>query len=307
MLTLRLLKIACPVALACVLSEPPMAEAATLSSIQFNTASANSLPLGTIQDIKIGFSGAAPTATITRSTTATVNGTVFTDQAFVEVDIEAMRARSSLAATAGPAAASYLSQVTAVTQDGFRIDSALYHGQIARVEYTLDVSGFVEPFIDAGAGTLAGAFSTWRLSSGCLDITQCAQTAYTGGASYNGGQLLPNGHDTGLLSFVLEIAFGTKIDLITALDLTNQLLFGDLKTGEGVEGVAGTVTADFSHTVVWGGIRSVSLLDGTVVADWTSTSGSGFDYGSASVVPVPAAVWLFGSAVAGLAALRRRR
>jgi len=133
MLTLRLLKIACPVALACVLSEPPMAEAATLSSIQFNTASANSLPLGTIQDIKIGFSGAAPTATITRSTTATVNGTVFTDQAFVEVDIEAMRARSSLAATAGPAAASYLSQVTAVTQDGFRIDSALYHGQIARV------------------------------------------------------------------------------------------------------------------------------------------------------------------------------
>lgn len=308
MLTLRLLKIACPVALACALSTPPVAEAATLSTIQINSARAASIPLGPLDDAKFGFFGsAAPTATITRTATATVNDTMFVDQAFVEVDTEAMRARSSLAATAGPRAASYLSQVTALVSDGLRIDSALYHGQIARVEYALDVSGFVEPFIDAGAGTLAGAFSTWRLSSGCHNPLHCAQTAYTGGASYTGGVLVPTGDETGLLNFVLEIAFGTEINLTTTLDLTNQLLFGDLKTGEGVEGVAGTVTADFAHTVVWGGIRSVSLLDGTVVTDWTSTSGSGFDYGSASVVPVPAAVWLFGPAVAGLAALRRRR
>jgi hypothetical protein len=49
------------------------------------------------------------------------------------------------------------------------------------------------------------------------------------------------------------------------------------------------------------------LLDGTLVTDWTTVSGSGFHYGSATVIPVPAAFWLFSSALLGLAGLRRRK
>jgi hypothetical protein len=286
---------------------PLSGTAATLSTIQFNTAGISSVQLGTIQDSKIGIFEAAPTATVTRDTTAVVNGTTFTDQAFVEVSPAALRARGSVSATAGPNAASYLSQVTASVNDGFRIDSALYDGQLARVEYSLDLSGMLEPFLDAGAGagTPAIANSIWRLSSGCLSIAQCAQTVYSGTSSFNGGLLLPSGDSVGRLDFVLEVAFGTTINLVTVLDLTNQLLFGNLQTGTGVEGVTGSASADFTNTVVWGGIQSVKLGDGTVVSDWTTSSGSGFDYGTASVIPLPPAAWLLGSARLVVGARRR--
>ena len=283
------------------------AEAATVSTIQFNTARASSLALGTIQDVKIGFFVAAPTASIARDALAPVDGTTFREQAFVEVDASAIRARGSLSAVAGASAVSYLSQVTAAVQDGFRIDSTLYDGQLARVEYTLDVSGLLAPALDAGAGTLALAGSSWRVSSGCQSILQCGQVVYTGSATQTGGVLTAAGDEVGLLSFVLDVRFGTVVNLLTTLDLTNQLLFGDLATGVGAEGIAGTASADFASTVTWSGIRRVALADGTLVTDWTTTSGSSFDYGSASVVPVPGALWLMGSALAGLGALRAAR
>jgi hypothetical protein len=281
--------------------------AATLSTIQFNTAGITSVQLGTVQDAKVGFFEAAPTATVSRDTTVVVNGTTFTDQGYVEASAEALRARGSISATAGPNAATYLSQVTASVNDGFRIDSDLYDGQLARVEYSLDLSGVLEPFLDAGAGTLAVANSTWRLSSGCLNLAQCAPTVYSGTSSFNGGLLLPSGDSVGRLDFVLEIAFGTTVNLVTVLDLTNQLLFGNTLTNAGAEGVTGSASADFTNTVVWGGIQGVKLPDGTVVTDWTTSSGSGFDYGSASVIPVPAAGWLLGSALAAVAGCRRSR
>jgi hypothetical protein len=278
----------------------------TLSTIQFNTTRINSLAVGQIQDTEIGFSTAAPTATIARDTTSTVNGTVFAELGFAEASTEALRVSGSITATAGPAAVSYLSEIQAFSQGGFRIDSAQYNGQVARVEYALDVSGLLDVAIVADGTPLAGAFSNWRLTSGCANILLCAQTSYQGFASFASGVLVPSGDSTGLLSFVIEVPFGTTIDLLTSLLLTNQLLFGSLQTGVGAEGVAGSASADFTNTVVWGGMRGVTLTDGTVVTDWTTTSGSGFDYGSASVIPLPAAAWLLGSGLLGLAGLRRR-
>lgn len=286
---------------------PQVGIASTLTTtIQVNTTNINSLAAGQVRDDKIGFFTAAPTATISRDTTRTVNGTVFTEVGFAEASTEALRASGSITATAGPAAASYLSEIQAFTQGGFRIDSAQYDGQLARVEYALDVSGLLDVAVVAEGTPLAGAFSNWRLTSGCANILLCAQTSYQGFASFASGVLVPSGDSTGLLSFVIEVPFGTTFDLLTSLVLTNQLLFGSQLTGVGVEGVSGSASADFTNTVVWGGMQSVTLTDGTVVTDWTTSSGSGFDYGSASVIPVPAAAWLLGSGLLGLAGLRRR-
>lgn len=67
--------------------------------------------------------------------------------------------------------------------------------------------------------------------------------------------------------------------------------------------------SDLSHTVGWGGILSLSTLDGTAITDFTAISStSGFDYSNAySAVPVPAAVWLFGSGLLGLVGIARRK
>ena len=44
---------------------------------------------------------------------------------------------------------------------------------------------------------------------------------------------------------------------------------------------AAAFTADFSHTLEWGGITKVTnLLTGEEVTDWTVTSASGYDYSS---------------------------
>lgn len=291
-------------AVACLL--PLTGMAATLSTTQSNFAFIFSLPLGAVRDAQSGGGTAAPTATASRDTTASVNGTTFSDQGFAEASTDRLRARGSISATAGPNAVSYLGQVNASVNDGFRVDSALYDGQLARVEYSLDISGTLDAFLDAGAGTPAIASSIWSLSSGCLAPFQCASTLYRGTTSFNGGLLMPSGDSVGRLDFVLEIPFGTTVNLLTSLSLGYQLVFGVLETGAGVEGVTGSAGADFTNTVTWGGISSVKLADGTVVTDWTTSSGSGFDYGSASVIPLPPAAWLLGSALAGMAGLRRR-
>jgi hypothetical protein len=293
------------IAIACLL--PLTGTAATLSTTQSNFAYIFSLPLGAAQDVQSGGGTAAPTATASRDTTAAINGTTFSDKGFVEASTDALRARGSISATAGPNAVTYLGQINARSSDGFRVDSTLYDGQLARVEYSLDISGVLDAFLDAGAGTPAIASSIWSVSSGCLSPLQCASTLYSGTASFNGGVLVRSGDSVGRLGFVLEIPFGTTVNLVTSLSLGYQLVFGVLETGAGVEGVTGSASADFTNTVVWAGIQSVKLADGTVVTDWTTSSGSGFDYGSASVIPLPPAAWLLGSALAAMGWRRRHR
>jgi hypothetical protein len=66
-----------------------------------------------------------------------------------------------------------------------------------------------------------------------------------------------------------------------------------------------TASTDYSHTLRWGGI-TVTNQYGTPVA-FTVNSTSGFNYAQAAVVPVPAAVWLFGSGLLGLIGVARRK
>jgi len=80
-------------------------------------------------------------------------------------------------------------------------------------------------------------------------------------------------------------------------------LTGDVSIGEDS---IGSYHADFSHTLRWGGIDSVTDDDtGLPVTDWTLTADSGADYYHAVPVPEPLAAQIV--AMAGVLALLRRR
>jgi hypothetical protein len=289
---------------------PVAGHAATLSTLQVNQVQITGIPLTTVQQSRVSFGGTAQAAEASRDQVFTVNGTEFSIAAYGFASPEALRASATLSATsAATGFTSHLHFVNASVSDGLRIDSGLYNGQMARVTYTLDVSGMLDTSVVADGSPIAGANARWRVNSGCASPTQCPVGWIGLSQGYQGelstpspGFAIPFGDQPGPLSFTFEAAFGTEILLTYLLQVDTQLTFGN-----GSAGAFATATADFSNTVAWGGIQSVTLLDGTLVSDWTTTSGSGFDYGSASVIPVPAAAWLFGSALLGLAGLRLRR
>jgi len=290
------------------LAAPLAAQAVPLSTIQVNGVQISGVPLVTVNDSKVSFGGTAAAAEASRDQVFTMNGTEFSVTAYGYASPDALRASSTLAATSSGSNANHLHMVFASVTDGLRIDSALYDGQLARITYALNTSGTLATSVVADGFPIAGATARWRLSSGCAASGQC--TAGTIGLSpgYEGslqsplpGFAFPAGDEPGALSFTIEAAFGLEIPISTVLEVNSQLTFGN-----GSAGAVASANADFTNTVVWGGIQSVTLLDGTVVTDWTTLSGSGFDYGRATVVPVPAAAWLFGSAMLGLGLVRRR-
>ena len=295
------------------LAFPLAGQAAPLSTLQINGARSVGNPLANVEQTQVSFGGAALPAEVSRDQVFTVNGTEFAVSAYAYAyafaSPEALRASATLSATsAATSFTSHLHQVTATVTDGLRIDSELYSGQLARVTYTLDVSGMLDTAVIADGFPSASAVARWRVNSGCASLNQCTEGWIGLSPGYQGelssplpGFAFPFGDEPGPLSFTIEAAFGTEILLTYLLQVDTQLTFNS-----GSAGAFATATADFSNTLVWGGIQSVALPDGTVVTDWSTVSGSGFDYGSATVIPVPAAVWLFGSALLGLAGLRRR-
>lgn len=72
-------------------------------------------------------------------------------------------------------------------------------------------------------------------------------------------------------------------------------------------------TAEFGHTLYWLGITDVADEFGNPVASFTALGEQDIDWAVPAAVPVPAAGWLFGSALAGLRVVsafrhtRRRR
>lgn len=293
-----------------MLALPLAGHAAPLSTLQVNQVQITGVPLTTVQQSQVSFGGTAPAAEASRDQVFTVGSTEFTIAAYGYASPEALRASATLSATsAATGITSHLHQVTATVTDGLRIDSALYDGQFARVTYALDVSGMLDTAVIADGFPSAGATARWRVNSGCASPNQCTVGWIGLSPGYEGslqsplpGLALPAGDATGPLSFTIEAPFGTEILLTYLLQVETQLNFGN-----GSAGAVATASADFLNTLVWGGVQSVALLDGTPVTDWATTSGSGFDYGSASVIPVPAAAWLFGSALLGLGLAGRQR
>jgi len=73
-------------------------------------------------------------------------------------------------------------------------------------------------------------------------------------------------------------------------------------TGEnGVQSIA-----QFGNSLEWGGIQQVLDEQGMPVASFTALSPDGVNWASPAVVPLPAAAWLFGSALGWLVWMRRK-
>ncbi len=87
---------------------------------------------------------------------------------------------------------------------------------------------------------------------------------------------------------------------------------GNLDTSASVAAIPGTNTAsftsDYSHTLRWGGITSITDFEtGEVLSGWTIKSDSGFDYSLPAPVPLPATFPLLLASFTGLTRLRRTK
>ena len=92
-----------------------------------------------------------------------------------------------------------------------------------------------------------------------------------------------------------------------AFDLNFRLL----GYARAVNGGSSILTANFTGSLKWGGIESVTDLEGNVIPrdEWSIESESGFDYARSwdeQQVPEPASILLFGIALC-MIALRRNR
>ena len=192
-------------------------------------------------------------------------------------------------ADAAPVAATLIS-VTSYSPNG----TAAWNG-------TLDTSTWT---FDTATGTAAQTGGTYsRLTkAGATPLMRHTMTGVT----------LGSGAATGTTWACLEGNFGT--------DLTNQSTYTPSGTGssvsiggdDGAIGPSQSLANSYSSMTATaiggapGGFQNYCLSNGTPTCSSTSTTGYDFVFQIASAVPVPAAVWLFGSALGLMGAMRRR-
>lgn len=113
-------------------------------------------------------------------------------------------------------------------------------------------------------------------------------------------------------SVSLSTVSGQAFDLLS-MDMTAVIEGGDVVLTGFLQG-GGTVS--LTHTLLVGNIELVtfdSSWSNLTSVSFTAGAFTGFGFGmgiddvTASVVPIPAAVWLFGSALAGLGWIRRKQ
>lgn len=107
-----------------------------------------------------------------------------------------------------------------------------------------------------------------------------------------------------VISLNIPVIFGQAVTLNYMLDMYSQV--GTVTGGDGSP-TSAVGSADYSHSLLWGGITGVFDANGDPVDMISATSASGFDYTRAyvSAVPIPAALWLFVSGTLGLFAVAR--
>ena len=105
------------------------------------------------------------------------------------------------------------------------------------------------------------------------------------------------------VQFTFGIQFTLSYSMVAASTAQSMLSAFKITGGGGASG-----TADLSHTLLWGGIESVTTANGSSVSDFSVTSASGFDYSqSAIATPEPNAVILLMVGLAGLALYRQKQ
>lgn len=112
----------------------------------------------------------------------------------------------------------------------------------------------------------------------------------------------PSSSLTGVFSFDIPFTFGTSFQMYADLTAFTQALAS-------APGDLASAYSNFGSSGYWGGISDIHLADGTVLSGYSLTSDSGFNWTNAypTTVPVPAALWLFGSGLLGLIGVSRRK
>lgn len=115
---------------------------------------------------------------------------------------------------------------------------------------------------------------------------------------------------------VIPVSFTTQLGSATGIQYTLDLQgyssasFGFRECGGGYgpcgAQASAALTADYAHSLLWGGISSVTDSNGNPIVLSSALGETGFNYMNAAV-PVPAAVWLFGSGLLGLIGFARKK
>ena len=195
--------------------------------------------------------------------------------------------------------------------DNMILDPNLPVGTSLKVDASLILNGVYSGF---AAGSLAANqhFATWAVSvnlTGLGVLDQVNGGIGTTLGSFQNGTLGTLNFSGGYPELIIPISFtvvGGQPE-----DFGVRMSLGGSATARTVSrGAPGSVTAgfsaSFSHTLLWGGISSVTdLTTGLPVLDYTITSDSGFDYSQAASVPEASSALLIALGI-GVLAIRRR-
>ena len=180
----------------------------------------------------------------------------------------------------------------------------------ARAEYedmvTIDIPGREGDLVDLAFTTaLSGTTSastpdSWLYTEGKggLQVRVNGWNVVVTQTSTSSGTPTDFNFNPGLVSITLGTPFSVTADLSASAKIQ--------KIANGFLTYSGEGLANFGNS---GGITSFELFESgseTLISSWDLTSESG-EFGFYSAVPIPAAVWLFGSGLLGLVGLARRK
>ena len=177
--------------------------------------------------------------------------------------------------------------------DRLTIVDAAHTGQSAIATFVLNVDGTLNSAGVAGFGK----FELFPFVNGALSGPGDT-FAHTFQVQSNASPSNLTVHMTLLSTF--SFTFGTpfKYDVYGLADAG--------KAEGNAEAMSSSATANFANTVTWGGVQQV-VIGNTPIVGFSITSASGVDWSKPSPVPLPAALWLFGSSLGGILGLVRRR
>lgn len=198
--------------------------------------------------------------------------------------------------------------MTSETFDTSNVVNLTYAGPPAKTE-----SVYATPVTLTGQINGVGAFIQQLVW--CLDVADNAFAPYNYNmAQYNVGDVRPgmrtlDGSQTRQIASLMVNATNIGGTLLMA---ATQLAIWKVEYGADItfNGLGGTLLSTFQNLLIataFAGSADCPNCVITVLSDAPIVPNQTFGFASVSEVPIPAAVWLFGSGLVGLGALARRR
>jgi hypothetical protein len=169
---------------------------------------------------------------------------------------------------------------------------------------------FSLPFSGSGMADAGGVTNTTNLTFAQYTVSVDAGVCASGPCNFSkqgswadrrpiGGGLEFTGDPVaGFSQISVPFQFSVPAPLHVKLTVETQAVVG-------TEAVTATASADFAHTLTWGGFDQVKDSQGNVVTAYTVTSDSGLNY--AAPVPEPSTAALLAAGLGCVSALRRQR